>query len=196
MCLNKKFLPLLIIIPLLLLNATGCNNAQKEEENPQAEITNTSEEPTENNDKDDCEYNDSESEIDRKKQDEDNKSLNFDKNKNNNKIKVNDSNNNPERNDNVNSSNDNSVQPHVHSYVESIVAQPTCTQNGRKIFTCSGCGESYSEEIGAIGHSFGDWIGNENSHSHTCTRCGVSETQPHAWSTAGECTTCRIIDFR
>lgn len=51
---------------------------------------------------------------------------------------------------------------HVHSYVESITKEPTCTEEGEKTYTC-GCGNSYTEVIPAKGHHY------ENGE---CTNCG------------------------
>ncbi|MGN0469146.1 MAG: hypothetical protein ACI4GY_10520, partial [Acutalibacteraceae bacterium] len=43
-------------------------------------------------------------------------------------------------------------EEHIHAYSESIIVEPTCTQNGLKKFSCS-CGESYTSEIPANGHT-------------------------------------------
>ena len=42
---------------------------------------------------------------------------------------------------------------HTHSYTESITKDATCTEAGEKKFSCS-CGESYTETIEALEHSF------------------------------------------
>lgn len=42
--------------------------------------------------------------------------------------------------------------PHTHEYVSQITTPATCTDVGEKIYTCT-CGDSYTEEITAIGHS-------------------------------------------
>ena len=42
---------------------------------------------------------------------------------------------------------------HKHSYSASVTAQPTCTSNGTKTYTCS-CGDSYTESIPAYGHAW------------------------------------------
>lgn len=41
---------------------------------------------------------------------------------------------------------------HVHDYKEEITKEPTCTEAGEKTYTCD-CGDSYTEEIPAKGHS-------------------------------------------
>lgn len=52
---------------------------------------------------------------------------------------------------------------HVHRYAEQITVEPTCTEAGLKTCTCEGCGDSYTEEIPALGHNFVDGV---------CDRCG------------------------
>lgn len=42
---------------------------------------------------------------------------------------------------------------HKHSYSASVTAQPTCTSNGTKTYTCS-CGDSYTKSIPAYGHAW------------------------------------------
>lgn len=52
---------------------------------------------------------------------------------------------------------------HEHDYTEEITKEATCTKDGIKTYTC-GCGDSYSENIPAIGsHNFVDGV---------CTVCG------------------------
>ena len=50
-----------------------------------------------------------------------------------------------------------------HAYVETVV-DATCTATGTKTYTCSVCGDSYSEEIPVIPHSYVDGI---------CSVCGA-----------------------
>lgn len=52
---------------------------------------------------------------------------------------------------------------HKHSYTETITKQPTCTEAGGKTYICD-CGDSYTEEIPATGHHYGD--------DDKCTGCG------------------------
>ena len=56
---------------------------------------------------------------------------------------------------------------HVHSYSETIIKEPTCTEAGEKTYACD-CGYSYTETIPATGHNYVDGI---------CTECGKSETK-------------------
>ncbi len=41
---------------------------------------------------------------------------------------------------------------HTHSYTDAITTKATCTEKGVKTFTCE-CGDSYTEEIAAAGHT-------------------------------------------
>lgn len=74
--------------------------------------------------------------------------------------------------------------PHTHQYTEKVTKEATCTEAGEKTFTCS-CGDSYTEPIAALGHSYGTWTDNGNgTHSHSCTRSGCTEkeTKNHSGS--------------
>lgn len=57
---------------------------------------------------------------------------------------------------------------HTHAYSEAITANPTCTSNGVKKFTCS-CGHSYTEAIAATGHHYNNSV----TTNPTCTTAGV-----------------------
>ena len=63
---------------------------------------------------------------------------------------------------------------HTHSYTESVTANPTCSGNGTKTFTCS-CGDSYTESIPATGHQW-----------ETRTETIHHESMGHMESTPGE----------
>ena len=58
-----------------------------------------------------------------------------------------------------------------HSYVEEITTAATCTEKGVKTFTCSNCGESYTEEIDALGHT--EVV--DEAKAATCTETGLTE---------------------
>ena len=73
---------------------------------------------------------------------------------------------------------------HTHSYAETGRKDATCTEDGQITYTCSGCGESYTETIPAKGHSFGDWeVVKEASYETTglkkrkCSVCGHEEEE-------------------
>ena len=61
-----------------------------------------------------------------------------------------------------------SAPVHTHAYSEAITANPTCTSNGVKTFTCS-CGHSYTEAIAANGHHYNSSV----TVNSTCTTAGV-----------------------
>lgn len=72
---------------------------------------------------------------------------------------------------------------HKHSYATSFV-EPTCTDNGYTIYSCS-CGESYTGDyVASTGHSYGEWIvvkeattNSEGEETRTCSLCGETETR-------------------
>ncbi len=55
---------------------------------------------------------------------------------------------------------------HTHSYTSAITKQPTCTVAGEKTFTCSTCGDTYTQPVSAVGHKYQDG---------ECTVCGASD---------------------
>ena len=58
---------------------------------------------------------------------------------------------------------------HEHSYTEEITVEVSCEANGEKTFTCE-CGDSYKEEIPAVGHSL---VADETSKVEpTCSKTG------------------------
>ena len=67
---------------------------------------------------------------------------------------------------------------HTHDY-KAVVTEPTCTEGGYTTYTCSSCGDSYTDNRTApLGHDFGDWIveaepscETEGRHYHICSRC-------------------------
>ena len=70
---------------------------------------------------------------------------------------------------------------HTHSYTSKETKAATCTEKGVKTFTCS-CGDTYTENINAKGHAWGDWkVTKEPSTSEKgkaqrkCTTCSATE---------------------
>jgi len=66
-----------------------------------------------------------------------------------------------------------------HSYSSKITKQATCTASGIKTYTCSKCGDSYTETIPALGHNYttktiAPTCTEKGYTLHTCTRCGNS----------------------
>ena len=73
----------------------------------------------------------------------------------------------------------NETEPTGHSYTEKIIVSAACTKEGTKLYTCSGCGHSYSETIAATGHSYAAQVTAPNCTdagytSYTCSACGHS----------------------
>lgn len=70
-----------------------------------------------------------------------------------------------------------------HSYGEAVTKEATCTEAGVKTFSCSGCGDSYTETITAIGHSYEEAVTKEAActetgvKTFTCKSCGDSYTE-------------------
>lgn len=69
-----------------------------------------------------------------------------------------------------------------HTYTEEITAQASCSQVGTKTFTCTLCGDSYTEEIPMLAHTFGKetvskpaTCTEKGEKSATCTVCGATE---------------------
>lgn len=70
------------------------------------------------------------------------------------------------------------VEDHTHNYTGKVTKEPSCTEEGVKVFNCS-CGDSYTEAVEKLGHSYKDTkvapTCTEGGYTvHTCTRC--SET--------------------
>ncbi len=43
---------------------------------------------------------------------------------------------------------------HIHSYSEEVTKEATCEEEGELTYTCSECGDSYTEAIPALGHNY------------------------------------------
>lgn len=59
---------------------------------------------------------------------------------------------------------------HTHSYTSEVSKEATCTEVGEKTFTCE-CGDSYTEEIAALGHI--EVV--DEAKKATCTETGLTE---------------------
>ncbi|MBQ6041986.1 MAG: leucine-rich repeat protein [Oscillospiraceae bacterium] len=65
-----------------------------------------------------------------------------------------------------------SNKEHTHVWSEWKEDPPaTCETDGKRVRTCSGCGETETEKIAAFGHSWSDW---STAKDPTCTESGVS----------------------
>ena len=69
-----------------------------------------------------------------------------------------------------------------HDFRESARTEAACDQAGSAIYTCSRCGESYTEEIPAPGHSYEKTVteptcAEAGKNVYTCAVCGDSYTE-------------------
>ena len=55
-----------------------------------------------------------------------------------------------------------------HEYTDAVTKQPTCTEAGIRTYTCTVCGQSYTEEVPALGHDYHS----EVTVQATCTEKG------------------------
>ena len=58
-----------------------------------------------------------------------------------------------------------------------VLVEPTCTEQGNKIKTCSRCGFSKDEKIPAAGHSWSQEVLGDGYLTRTCGICGTVETK-------------------
>ena len=73
----------------------------------------------------------------------------------------------------------------AHTYDEGkITAEPTCTEEGVKTYTCKTCGDTKTAPIPASGHSFGGWTVTTaasgtatGTETRTCSVCGAEENR-------------------
>lgn len=71
----------------------------------------------------------------------------------------------------------------VHHYESAVTTEPNCTDPGVVTYTCTdeGCGDTYTEEIPALGHDFADvtpvFDAETRTHSYGCTRCEEVKTE-------------------
>ena len=68
------------------------------------------------------------------------------------------------------------VSVHEHDYVSEITAEATCTDDGTVTYTCTGCGDSYTETIKAYGHDY-ECTEEKGYYLYTCKNCGDSYTE-------------------
>ena len=74
---------------------------------------------------------------------------------------------------------------HEHAWGEGkVTKEATCTEEGEKTFTCSGCNETKTEKIAALGHTWDEGkvtkeatVNAEGEKLFTCTVCGETKTE-------------------
>lgn len=90
-----------------------------------------------------------------------------------------------------------------HEYTDEVTKQPTCTETGIRTYTCTMCGQSYTEEVPALGHDYHSEVTvpatctEKGELTYTCSRCDSTYTEEivshHEYeeviTTAATCTT-------
>ena len=70
-----------------------------------------------------------------------------------------------------------------HEYTDAITKQPTCTETGIRTYTCTVCGQSYTEEVPVLGHDYHSEITvpatctEKGELTYTCSRCDSTYTE-------------------
>lgn len=59
-----------------------------------------------------------------------------------------------------------------HIYNNIVTKSATCTETGQRTYTCSLCGDTYTETIKALGHSYKEMLVDNENFKEICTRCG------------------------
>ena len=72
-------------------------------------------------------------------------------------------------------------EDHVHTWEKTSETAPTCTADGTTTYTCSVCGDTYTETAPATGHSYNSVVTaptctDEGYTTHTCSTCGDTYT--------------------
>lgn len=72
---------------------------------------------------------------------------------------------------------------HKHNYTETITAEATCETEGETTYTCE-CGDTYTEVIKATGHSFTNYVSNndatyeaDGTKTAKCDNCDATDTR-------------------
>ena len=94
-----------------------------------------------------------------------------------------------------------------HNY-ESATTDPDCENDGYTTYTCSNCGDTYTETIAALGHNYEAVVTdpdceNDGYTTHTCSNCGDTYTTDptaaldHAYADDcdRDCNTCGTVRF-
>ena len=70
------------------------------------------------------------------------------------------------------------LENHTHEYAAEITKEATCLESGMQTYTCA-CGDSYEEEIPALGHDYSLKSIDDKEHQTQCTHCGETKTEAH-----------------
>ena len=62
------------------------------------------------------------------------------------------------------------AEEHTHEYTSTITTEPTCTTDGETTYTCSVCGDTYTEPIPATGNHV------DTNNDGKCDTCGEKMT--------------------
>ena len=91
-----------------------------------------------------------------------------------------------------------------HSYTSKVTTAATCTTSGIRTYTCTKCGDSYTQTIAATNHNYGTSVtaptcSAQGYTTYTCTKCGDSYTGNTTAATghnyvSGSCTSCGSVD--
>ena len=86
-----------------------------------------------------------------------------------------------------------------HSYTSKVTTAATCDKAGVKTFTCSKCGESYTEAIAALGHSYEAVVTAPTCAAggyttYTCSKCGDSYVADQTAALAHEAVTYSFVN--
>lgn len=70
-----------------------------------------------------------------------------------------------------------------------VTEEPTCTTAGAKIYTCTVCKATKTEEIATTDHTFSDkWESDDTHHWHKCINCDeISGKAEHSYNADGVC---------
>ncbi len=93
---------------------------------------------------------------------------------------------------------------HSHSYESSVTKAATCQAAGVKTYTCTGCGDSYTEAIAQLTHEYSSAVTKAptclaaGTMTYTCSLCGASYEEEiaitdHSYALSGftvQCTSC------
>lgn len=71
---------------------------------------------------------------------------------------------------------------HEHNYVENVVKEATCLEDGTTDYTCN-CGDTYEEAVPATGHTWSDYTANgdatylaDGTKTAKCSSCEATDT--------------------